>query len=564
MVKTKEKTIAKIEFQQNGIGAVLEQNRLTVPINQREYSWEEEHVKELLQDLAGAFGGDSYFLGTIVLTRTNDKLEIADGQQRLATTSILFAAMRDWMLENNTIEGRASALEQRLLTYDGDTGETVARLNLNLDDNDYFLNSIIKRQAHRPAGIEPTKASHRRLQAAAILARAHVEAIVAPLRENDRWKTLTEWARFLQDQVQVIVLTVPDYLDAFAMFETLNDRGLKASQADMIKNYLLSQSGDRIDEVQKQWAHMLGVLDATGVPDLALTYMRHFVICNDGPTKERELLKKVKAMVDSPASAARFAKTIADNSNKYASLFNPDHPNWNDFAGSGRRLVRTMNELEVEQIRPLMFAVLKEFTTKEAKEAFRLFVVWSVRFLISGGGRGGLLERHYALKAQAVSKGEIGTAKALSKSMVDVIPPDVLFQTAFTEARVSRSTLAKYYLRAMELFIKGADPEPHFVLNDDESINLEHILPENPGPGWGHVPQELAEAYYRRIGNMVLMQAKKNVKIGNGPFKEKKAVFKDSPYLLTKDVASEINWGPSHIVARQKRLAEIAVKTWPL
>ena len=83
-----------------GIGATLNQNSLMVPPNQRSYAWEESHVQTLFEDLSGAIsvGSQPYFLGTLVLTQGDtDRLEVADGQQRLATTSILIAAIRDYL-----------------------------------------------------------------------------------------------------------------------------------------------------------------------------------------------------------------------------------------------------------------------------------------------------------------------------------------------------------------------------------------------------------------------------------------------------------------------------------
>ena len=88
-----------INFEHKGIGAILSHNRLVVPRNQREYSWERDHVQELFQDFSNALvkSKGSYFLGTIVLTKGDgDNPEVSDGQQRLATTSILIAAIRDF------------------------------------------------------------------------------------------------------------------------------------------------------------------------------------------------------------------------------------------------------------------------------------------------------------------------------------------------------------------------------------------------------------------------------------------------------------------------------------
>ena len=64
-----------IVFEHKGIGAVLNQYRLAVPLNQREYAWEDEHVTDLFQDFGNAVAKKvSYFLGTIVLSKCGKDL----------------------------------------------------------------------------------------------------------------------------------------------------------------------------------------------------------------------------------------------------------------------------------------------------------------------------------------------------------------------------------------------------------------------------------------------------------------------------------------------------------
>jgi uncharacterized protein with ParB-like and HNH nuclease domain len=96
-------TAGKIDFQHKGIGEVLLHKRLKVPPNQREYSWELRHVQALLEDFANAIakGPVTYFLGTMMLTLagSGDIPEVADGQQRLATTTMILAAIRDHFQE---------------------------------------------------------------------------------------------------------------------------------------------------------------------------------------------------------------------------------------------------------------------------------------------------------------------------------------------------------------------------------------------------------------------------------------------------------------------------------
>jgi hypothetical protein len=348
------------------------------------------------------------------------------------------------------------------------------------------------------------------------------------------------------------------------MFETLNDRGLKASQADLLKNHLLSYAGDRIREAQQKWAQMMGVIESLDEPDMTVTYLHHWLITKFGPTKERDVFDKVKAVVNSQARSIEFLDELADGAHDYAALLNPEHRKWNDYGTSTRKHVSIIRrDLKVYQIRPLMFAVARRFSVKEAKLAFRLFVFCSVRFLIAGG-RGGFLERNYGLIAQEVGTGKLKTAAELSDAIEKIAPSDALFEAAFAEARVSQNYLARYYLRSLELSAK-LDPEPELVPNEEQVINLEHVLPENPDAGeWPGIDPETAEAYYRRIGNMVLLQATRNSIIGNSSFAKKKEVLKDSAFILTAQVADYAAWGLEQIVTRQKLLARMAVATWPL
>ena len=61
MVKKKR---GDIDFDHLGIGTALAQNRLVVPVNQREYAWLDKHIKALLFDFSRAITQDkkTYFL----------------------------------------------------------------------------------------------------------------------------------------------------------------------------------------------------------------------------------------------------------------------------------------------------------------------------------------------------------------------------------------------------------------------------------------------------------------------------------------------------------------------
>lgn len=162
-----------------------------------------------------------------------------------------------------------------------------------------------------------------------------------------------------------------------------------------------------------------------------------------------------------------------------------------------------------------------------------------------------------------MSKQTIKNAAQLT-SALDIIPSDALFETAFSEVRISQDFIARYLLRALEMKAKGVS-EPENIPNDEENvINVEHILPEHPETNWPNIDPEMASALYKRLGNMVLMQSSKNSLIGNSAFSEKKKVLKDSAFALTNEVAKESKWEGKQIKERQARLAKVAVETWPM
>jgi len=555
-----------IDFDHVGIGTALSRNRFEVPLNQREYSWENEHVLALFQDLANAIDNSksSYFLGTIVLTPGRDGvLEVADGQQRLATTTILLGAIRDYFVGRNE-EALAASLETFLITFVRETHSNESRLSLNVDDNEYFRKRILAREStvdRNSATV--SKPSHQRIENAAQLAKAHIQNIISPHNESNRNDRLNLWVRFIEESAQVISLTVPDDLNAFVMFETLNDRGVRTTQADLVKNYLFSQADDRIDEAQQKWATMNGVLDTLDQDDLTLTYLRHLMISLDGHLTEKEVLVKIKEKAPGKQPAIEFVDILAENAANYVAMLTPTHAKWNGYSTSIREHIKTLGFLQVTPMRPLMLAVANKFPKKQAEKSFRQFVFWSVRYLIAGGLRSGTVEQGIATAAKNVSDGTIKTAVKLATEMSKILPTDRRFESAFANARVQKHALARYYLRSLERKVLG-DPEPELVPNEEIVINLEHVLPENPEHNWPNFDASLHPIYYNRLGNMVLLKGTVNSEIGNNNFAEKRKKLKDSAYRLTKEVASKTVWNPQEIDRRQSDLAKHAVLLWPL
>ncbi|MGE3782527.1 MAG: HNH endonuclease family protein, partial [Alphaproteobacteria bacterium] len=81
--------------------------------------------------------------------------------------------------------------------------------------------------------------------------------------------------------------------------------------------------------------------------------------------------------------------------------------------------------------------------------------------------------------------------------------------------------------------------------------------------GWD-IPADVAKGVYKRVGNLTLLDANANTRIGNGVFGVKKPIYIDSPFLLTRELSKYGSWGVAEIDERQAELAKCAPLVWPL
>ena len=554
-----------IEFELLGIAQVLRRYRLRVPPNQREYRWEQAEVEKLLYDIANAMRedkGSEYFLGTIVLTRAEDDLlEVADGQQRLATTSMILAYIRDYYRRNNKSEAAHSIESDFLFKYDLRAKDILPNLTLNLDDNEFFKKAVLQ-VAGQGEVFQPTIRSHRLINEAVDTIGDYFKNVEEQYGEH-REAILIDWLDYLSKKAIAITLQVANQASAFVMFETLNDRGIKTSQADLVKNYLFKRAGDQEKEAHQHWSRMRGALDTIGSDDdLMIDFLRLAGYLLEGATREREIMERIEANAQNKTDALQLLTFLDNLSIDYAAILNPDHPKWNPYDESVRKALRTIvQELKVTQIRPLILAISRHFTKARTAVAFRRLVAWSVRILIEGI-RGGRLDGAYAQLANKIHRGKIKTNEDLfaEASKLSVIPTDARFQNQFANARVSVSRLARYYLRALEN-TATEEAEPEFIPNDGVAINLEHIMSNVPSDG---ITEQDIETHHTRIGNLALLKAKQNSVIGSKPFSEKLPAYRKSAFVLTQEVAKVETWGVQQIEERQKELAALAVRTWPI
>jgi uncharacterized protein with ParB-like and HNH nuclease domain len=122
---------------------------IRVPDYQRDFSWKEDQVSEFWSDLIGFSGhnpqvelaGKEYFLGAAVLVNNGTFHLLLDGQQRLATATILLAALRDKVLEYK--KDAAQQIQDHYISFEDQlSGKRVFKIELNVFDRSFFRDYI--------------------------------------------------------------------------------------------------------------------------------------------------------------------------------------------------------------------------------------------------------------------------------------------------------------------------------------------------------------------------------------------------------------------------------------
>jgi hypothetical protein len=187
-------TTGKFGTEKVGIAHLLKNTNIVVPQYQRSYAWEDRHVIDFLDDIERAVKGDvaEYFLGSIVLAEGADEKrrpEVVDGQQRLATATILIAEVRNYFAANKD-DRHHNIDSQFLMSRDLRSDDDVQKLELNERDNDFFLKTVLRPEKKPPTA---QRDSHRAIQEAIRLCQQRVEKLAKDSGSADILIDLVEY-----------------------------------------------------------------------------------------------------------------------------------------------------------------------------------------------------------------------------------------------------------------------------------------------------------------------------------------------------------------------------------
>lgn len=248
----------RIDGNARTIRQLLANTKYKLDYYQREYSWQTKHVTELLDDLSKKFlesftKGDTladvssynhYFLGSIIISHSPEDGQryIVDGQQRITTLTLILIKLYRSLAEGSL----KNQIEQLIYSLSGGT----EGFNLEVSD---WRNVMTALYEGKPYDENGDSESIRNI----VLRYSDVEDYL-----EIKGDALSSFAYWLIDNVYLVEITAYDSRDAYAIFETVNDRGLSLTPTDMLRGYLLSniEDVDRRNNVSEVWREQVRTL----------------------------------------------------------------------------------------------------------------------------------------------------------------------------------------------------------------------------------------------------------------------------------------------------------------
>jgi hypothetical protein len=230
----------------------------TVEYYQREYAWQKIQLEELVNDLARSFlatyqpdhprsqvaGYPPYFLGPIITYTSAGISYLVDGQQRVTTLALLLMFLRS----KSTDEEQRVSLSG--LVYSTSYGTPSFRMRV--EDRDPVMRAILDGTQIHPDTLD---ASSRNIW-------KRYEELQELFPDELLEDALPYFVDWIQNRVVLVEISTPDKNMALEIFESMNDRGLRLTNMDMLKSYMLSRIQDpkRIETANEIWRRVTGGL----------------------------------------------------------------------------------------------------------------------------------------------------------------------------------------------------------------------------------------------------------------------------------------------------------------
>lgn len=542
-----------------------------LPIFQREYAWEQEEWQTLWDDILKIYGANNgydseHFLGSLVVIEEDSRTTLfhtytlVDGQQRLTSISLLLCALRD-SLENGD---RLKRKINRYLLNDDVSDDSRFKIlpTVKYDDRETYSAML------NGTTIERTRS---RIFDAYPFFKAKVQEVLDVRRvEPERLFNC------LMSSLYIVLIELDRTDKPYRVFESLNHRGRRLTQADLVRNYIAMRLPPHRQQkiFDSQWSKIEDKLsdrrETARIPELT-AFLRHYIALQLGdlPRVDQVYNRFRDRTRDDKLSDDDFEMEI-QKLNRYASYYNKLLRPEKEIAPSVNKQLERLNILDATTAFPLLLHFYDMYTLSEIDEdeflkILRVIENYLVRRFLAGEPANYLNSMFTTLANELKSKNE-KSAASLEAALGDRnYPSDNRLRQRLLWNRLYSTNKSRRIVFVFEAISRHINPEVKLAAQG----TVEHIMPQRLTDVWrtylGDYWQDIQRDHLHLIGNLTIVSQPWNTKLSNSPFDLKREqLLKQGLPLNTCyfDVAAQ-NWGPAAIRRRTNFLADIIVAVWP-
>jgi predicted transposase YbfD/YdcC len=538
-----------------------------IPEYQRPYSWGDDEVITLFDDLwefsidrTQEGGARSYFLGSIVSYKENEVSQIIDGQQRLTSLFLLLRAIFKNLEseENKTAEVtnfiskiKPALWKENEMTGLEDRGQMLLTSDVVSDSGNEILRRILERGETLPNATDNYSRNYNKF--------AELYEIKAKHSPNQ----IYHFINAVLNHTILLPIDADDQETALTIFNTLNNRGLPLSDADIFKSYLYKRLDDegKSDFIRK-WKELESDAADVGESIQSLFYYHMFYIrAKEGDEKtttpgvrkyflEKNKNRLTEDVIDELAESLHLWKVV-----------------------KGRAIIEDepwSKNMDIRKILDCLSSYTNEFWKypvsiyymryKDTEEFETLFLKFLRKFLVM------LITRFMERPTVSAVKGDI---LKLNVQIINSCHPE--FAAGFDEKNLDD----EYAQQAESVRTDNLIIRPHariermvmklwaYSCEDQEGLlppywEIEHIFPQTWDTKYYTLGDEEISDKLHHIGNKLPLEKKLNISASNNYFFKKKEKYKESQIAISKKLgqSSLEDWDMDNVDTNDERICK--------
>ena len=539
----------QIGYGKQNIGEVFDE-WYTIPSYQRNYVWESDQVEDFLHDIEDNYedhSDDEYFLGSFIKQNKINNNDLLDGQQRITTLFLFFAFMRDYARTPDNLRGR---LQEMLFQEENPLKMIASRVRLSYqirgNVKDFIRDKIIPIGSLNNNWDYITKtANDNRVN----ISTQHICNSLVCMRKffDERpYIDITKYIQFIINNVVMIFISADTLEDAFRLFSIMNDRGLKLSNADILKSSNLEHLSNKndVDDYAKKWEDMQA--DLGNDIDRFLLYVRNMILKS---RVKANLLDEYENNIFKPGiikEGEDFFRYVFKTYETYDKIINLTD---NEDVAFGNFIRILLGSMQNTEWIPSVLLYYQKFQDKGLLAYTKKVVCKNLADSICGESPSSRIDALNRIMLEVVT----------ATSPADFLASDCFkFDSAKFLSNIQMDIYGHFYTKPL-LMLLEYEEQDNSLVNSFNQISIEHILPQTPSVNskWmtDFTDAQRTEMTHK-VGNLCLIGRRKNTSLGNLDYLEKRKRYFEkniNSFARTLQIYNTYTtqWTPAELIENQ-------------